>query len=251
MSQQQSKISLDSVRGITLAYMAENEDQTFERYDYYQQLVLSFLRDQRISSKFGIESHKAVTSAAKNGVIQMPQDYVQWYAVGYIQNNAYNVIVWDKGIIPYGGEVAETNVDFLQPENQISGSQIPFFGNTSFQPMFMTPGANSSAYFNENRKEKLIIVKPALFNKEVVVQYISYGADMNGNTIVPYYYKTPAHTYIDYFVAKKRKQSDWPQLLRLHQMALEQMAINMSDRTKHSMADLFNSMATNSIKIDS
>jgi hypothetical protein len=142
------------------------------------------------------------SAAETNGVIEMPIGFLKTVSVGFEQDGRWHTLVYDNTLVEtLGIQCGDNQVSKPTTESVEYNSGefylgfYPGYGNI-FANSISVGGGRSSAYWNEDRNRRVVIIAPHLYNKKLAVRYMSYGADLDGDSTIPFYYVQSAKYYL-------------------------------------------------------
>jgi hypothetical protein len=195
----------DPVKNIThIVLTAINRMKNFgysmNDYDWIEQLAIEFY--QHKLSAFNMPSVVAeyVDVDANTKIWAMPADYIRYTKVGYKTGNR----VWTLGI--------DNTLAFQEPDacgtieeaqnnpnyGNSSGFWIAegFYNGTYFGPIYTAGGGFNVNYYRVNDKQRYIQFAEALPNGKAVIEYLSSGKNVCGNTLIPLAYFDSFQKYL-------------------------------------------------------
>jgi len=187
----------NSIQAIALNRIVRKREQTYDNYEYYTQILRDYARMLNLKTPYGIRVFRGYANAAKNGQIQLPEDYVKYVAVGVDHCGQLKTLTYDRSMIMDAIPTCD-NVECEIP-TLAGGVMFPeyLWGGVNYPAMMSVGGGFNEAYFSEDRIGKRIGIRPKLYDHEIVIYYVSYGDLINDYTVIPAPYVEVAHKWID------------------------------------------------------
>jgi hypothetical protein len=178
----------------------KNFGYSMNDYDWIEQLAIEFY--QHKLSAFNMPSVVAeyVDVDANTKIWPMPADYIRYTKVGYKTGNR----VWTLGVdntLAFQDPDACGTIEEAQSNpnyGNSSGFWIAegFYNGTYFGPIYTAGGGFNVNYYRVNDKQRYIQFAEALPNGKAVIEYLSSGKNVCGNTLIPLAYFDAFQKYL-------------------------------------------------------
>lgn len=187
---------------VTIAYIIMSvlndlRDYSMRHYSYMERIVTRKYIDLNLFHLNNIEVVYLRMSEAKT--VDLPNDFVDWHRIGIPTNGRLRVLTnHDKILLPRtfadGADVGNTD-----DGNTIATGSIyfaPHFRNGQFVGgLYGYPGGVDDAYYRLDREMGTIVFGGTVERGEIVLEYISTGVKISGQTVIP---REAAETLIAY-----------------------------------------------------
>jgi|SanBayMetagenome_1026888.scaffolds.fasta_scaffold35504_2 hypothetical protein len=194
---------MEPVKNITYVTMSaisrmKNFGYTTSDYEWIEQLAIEFYQEKLRGYEMPSVVVDYVTVNANTRIWPMPSDFIRYTKVGYKIGNR----VWTLGIdntiaLSTGPEICN---DIQTAESGAIGSGFwiaeGFYNGTYYGPLYTAGGGFNVNYYRVNEAERYIQFVEALPTGQAVVEYLSSGRNVNGNTLVPVAYVEPFRNYL-------------------------------------------------------
>lgn len=187
----------NSIQAIALNHIVRKREQTFDNYEYYTQILRDFVRMLKMQTKYGIEVMRGYATASTNGIIQLPERYVKYVAVGVSESGQFRTLTYDRSMIM--DEIPKCDSLDTPVTDNSSGIMFPdyYWNGIHYPAMMCVGGGFNDAYFSEDRINKRIQVRPRLYSSEIIIYFVSTGDEINDSFPIPAPYVEVAHKWID------------------------------------------------------
>lgn len=184
---------IKNIRYVVISTLNRMRLDVSEYYDWLEQLAIEWLTEEVAGSLVpSVEQAKFnVFSGAR--VWAMPADYIAHCRVGYVYNETFYTLTrrWDLSVDiddTLCGNDAES-VAYQQSQLLTNSSNFPiyYYGSTLTTPIYTVSGGKNIAYYKiEEAKRRIVFSLTAnqVPNGEIVIEYLSGGKGINGNTLL-------------------------------------------------------------------
>ncbi len=116
------------------------------------------------------------TTVGRTNIVAVPSDYIDYVRIGVpVHGEIYTLTKNDKILLP---TLMSCGEDVKDPGSS-SYTEKPWY------PSFSSSGGRNFLYYNYDKKARAIVFKGDAVGREVVIQYISSGVSMDGDTLIP------------------------------------------------------------------
>jgi len=195
----------DPVKNITHVVLTainrmKNFNYSITDYEWLEQIAIEYYQQELSAYNMPSVVAEYVNVDTNTRIWPMPADYIKYTKVGYKIGNR----VWTLGIdnsIAFDtvGPCETITEASLNPNVSVgTGFWIAegFYNGTYYGPLYTAGGGFNVNYYRVNDKERYIQFVEALPNGQAVVEYLSSGKNVCGNTLVPLSYVDAFQKYL-------------------------------------------------------
>jgi len=148
------------------------------------------------------------TSVNSVGQVPLPSDFLRYTKIAIDYGGRLWALGFDENIaVPTTMEIGPE----LKTTNEANPSTGVFFMDHSwngryFPALFAAGGGFNQAYYRIDPTNTFIQFTSGVANNKIVIEYLSTGADINAQTLVPHYYIEPMRNYIIWQLAEFEPQ---------------------------------------------
>lgn len=195
----------DPVKNITYVVMTainrmKNFGYSITDYEWLEQIAIEFYQQNLSAFEMPSVEVEYVDVATNTKIWPMPPDYVRYTKVGYKVGNRVWTLGVDNTIAFHQPEVCETIQDAQNNPNYGSGWGYwlaeGFYNGTYYGPLYTAGGGFNVNYYRVNEKDRYIQFVDSLPNGKAVIEYLSSGKNVCGNTLVPLPYVDTMQKFI-------------------------------------------------------
>jgi hypothetical protein len=240
---------VDTIRSVAFQIIAERREQNFDNYDFYEWHVMTFFRNYvNMETPYGVKTFFCDSSPETNGIIEMPSDFLKTVSVAYQNGESWETIVYDSSL---AGQItlstAQSSVQNTLSDDALDGQMLYMGWFVGYGDLWANAnsigGARSEAYWNEDRERRIVIISPRMYNRKLAVRYMGYDNEMNGDTVVPFYYIQAAKAYVRWQEELNKQGKINPEYYhRLMDVMLDKAAENASVLDSQKVRDFFNGL---------
>jgi len=186
-----------SVNYVTNSILNRMRDYSYRHFMYIAQLVIEGYTQLALWHLDTVEVVYLRMSAAKT--VDLPNDYVDYVKIGIPINGKLRVLTHKENVLlprtfSDGAEVG--NAD----DENADGGAI-FFTDHFREKQFVAglyglPGGLDNAYYRIDREERKIVFSGTIERGEVVLEYVSSGIKLSGQTNIPREAVPALQTYV-------------------------------------------------------
>jgi hypothetical protein len=190
MTQQLNIPAVVSMQHIVRNYMNER-NYSMSQYKRLIQIAIRGFSDLSMTEMHSVSTVYDTPNA--NGQIFLPPDFVDYSAIGYRLGDKVYILSRNKSLYINKDGV---NGD-VETVSETDGNEVYYvFGSHYRDDMLIGAtygfkGAYTEQYFNIDSENKILQVSSAVPRNEMIIEYISTGVSLNGNTYIPRYAEQP------------------------------------------------------------
>lgn len=187
MSSQQLNIpAVVSIQHVVRNYMNER-NYNMSQYKRLVQVAIRGFSNLNMTELRSVSTFYGTPD--ESGQIFLPPDYVDYCAVGYLMGSQVYVLSRNKSLY-INKDTVNGGVSNV---SETDGDEVFYvFGNHYRNGAFVTTlfgarGAYTEQYFNIDTENKILQVSSLVPRSEMIIEYVSTGVSLNGNTYIPRY----------------------------------------------------------------
>lgn len=214
-----------NINYVVMMILNRLRDYSMRNYMYFAQLVIEGYTELSLWHLDTIEVVYLRMSAAKT--VDLPADYVDYTKIGIPIGGKLRVLTNKERVLfprtfADGAEVGNTDADSAEDGSLFF---VDHFRNGQFVAgLYGMPGGLDNAYYRVDREERKIVFSGSIPRKEVVLEYLSSGIKLSGQTSIPREAVPALRTYVMWQKDENDKKVPANEKARLKQNYLEEVA---------------------------
>ena len=177
---------------VTIGYVVASvmnrlRDYSMRNYSFLEQIVIEGFTELNMFHLDNIEVVYLRMSSAKT--VSVPCDFIDWLKIGIPINGRLRVITKDDSLL-----LPRTFADGKEVGNKdavsVSSSDYLYFpihykDGSLVAGLYGLPGGIDSTYYRYDKEKRQFIFGGSIPRTEIVLEYLSTGVKLGGNTIIP------------------------------------------------------------------
>ena len=246
-------LNFSTVKGVVYSVINRRGEGDLNNYQRYKQFALEGLFEMNIKVATCVDVWRGYANNA--GIISLPSHYAKYTKVGLDMGGE----IWTLGVNPEmindrTPHICNSDLDTVSTvsENSESLQFAPHvYRDRYYGAVYGKGGGFNVSYYKEDRKSKRIFINPNITDREIIVEFISTGKQLNDGTIVPVHYIEPLRRWIDKIIAENNVQEPLgarAQKDLLFDHAMREATINSMSWNFDEIIDAVNSATSQTIK---
>ena len=214
-----------TVNYVTMSILNRLRDYSMRNYAYIAQLVIEGYGKLALWHLDTIEVVYLKMSAAK--IVDLPTDYVNYTKIGIPINGKLKVLTKKDNILLPRTFADGAPIGNADDENANTGSIffVDHFRDGQFVAgMYGLPGGLDNAYYRVDRESRQIVFSGSIPRSEVVLEYVSSGIQLTGQTNIPRETVPALQAYVAWNMIKWDKKYSANEKAQRKQDYLEEVA---------------------------
>ncbi len=241
-----------TIRGVVMSVINELRLSSVRDYEYLEQLAIEGFRELKLFTSVSLEVEYLTMNAAK--MVTLPSDYEQYSKIGIRLNGqiwtltANDKIAMPSGVTKCGDPINES----------LKGEGLGYYGYVGHthngryvDSLYSVGGGFNISYYRVDRRNNTILFSNDVPRSEIVLEYVSNGRDICGNTFIPAKYLEAVKRLVHWKRVEFREDigvSSKNRRLRLFEDALDKAWALENYPTKDEVMDVLWSGLSQGIK---